>query len=412
MVVLSGCAGRAPLHTEVRVEFAQRVATQRNVSGFLHGIEAERPPDSLIDPLRPGLWRLGQLTSYERVKRSGAQVVLVVSDTWGYPSYHGEHGWPPDDFAAWEATVRLLARTHRDKSLLWEIWNEPDAPEFWRGDYAAFLETYARAYRVLREELGPKALIGGPSLSRFDPELLDRFAAFCIARGCEANFLAWHELGEDVSSLESHLRTARARYIEGLAYSALRTGALHVNESVAQASQQRPGALVAIWYHLEHGGAAAAARSCWTDAPGESNCFNATLDGLLTPVRLEPTIAWWTQLAYAAGLGGRVESTTDNQAVTALASVGSSTSAPQLLIGYAPVARNAVMMDARIVLHGVEWLHSGDVVRVQRFAADTRGRAVTHSPAARAVVLEMADGAAVFTLTMQPNEAYLVSVVK
>ena len=394
------------------MEFAQRVATQRNVSGFLHGIEADQPADSLIGPLRPGLWRLGKLTSYDRVKRSGAQVVLVLSDSWGYPSYHGEHGWPPEDFAAWEAMVRTLARTHRDKTLLWEIWNEPDAPEFWRGDYDSFLETYARGFRVLREELGPKALIGGPSLSRYDSGLLDRFAAFCVARGCEANFLAWHELGEDVSSLEGHLRSARARYIDGQAYSALRTGTLHVNESVAEASQQQPGALVAIWYHLEHGGAAAAARSCWTDAHAESNCFNATLDGLLTPATMEPTIAWWTQHAYAAGLGRRVESTTDSEAVTALASAGSSTAAPQLLIGYAPVAHNAVSVNARIVLHGVlELLRAGNGVTAQLLAADTRGGAV-QPPRARAVALELVDGAAVFTLTMQPNEAYLVSVVK
>ena len=395
------------------MEFAQWVATQRNVSGFLHGIEADQPADSLVDPLRPGLWRLGKLTSYDRVKRSGARVVLVLSDTWGYPSYHGEHGWPPEDFAAWEATVRSLARTHRDKTLLWEIWNEPDAPEFWRGDFAGFLETYARAYRVLREELGPNALIGGPSLSRFDPALLDRFAAFCVARGCEANFLTWHELSEDVSSLEGNLRSARARYIDGPSYTALRAGALHVNESVAQASQQRPGALVAIWYHLEHGGAAAGARSCWKDAHEESTCFNATLDGLLTPVKMEPTIAWWTQHAYAAGVGRRVESTTDNAAVTVLASGGSSTSPPQLLIGYAPVTPGAVSMDARIILHGVrDLLDAGASVQAQRLAADTRGAAITRSPATHALVPELLDGSAAFTLTMLPNEAYVVSVIK
>src|SRR5512135_3440797 len=79
--------GQNPAPAEVTVEFAQRTMGVKSVSGFLHSLSGGKPPDSMIVPLRPVLWRDGpSLEGLARVKRLGARPIVVVSDVW-----KGEH---------------------------------------------------------------------------------------------------------------------------------------------------------------------------------------------------------------------------------------------------------------------------------------------------------------------------------
>ena len=101
--------------------------------------------------------------------------------------------------------MRGLARSLRRESLIWEVWNEPDVREFWDGGRQRFLRHYALSERILREELGPGAVIGGPSISRYSRSWLSSFLRFCERAGCRPDFLSWHELLPPTS------RSARSR---------------------------------------------------------------------------------------------------------------------------------------------------------------------------------------------------------
>ena len=145
-----------------------------SMSGILHGIDTAKPPDSSIKPLQPKLWRVGRLDIYDRVIASGAEFQLVVSDLWGYGS--NPNGWPYQNYPAWEAFIRQLAQQNKGKKIIWDVWNEPDLKNpFWNGSREQFFETYKRAYKILREELGPSAMIGGPSLSQLQQRISRRF---------------------------------------------------------------------------------------------------------------------------------------------------------------------------------------------------------------------------------------------
>jgi hypothetical protein len=127
------------------------------MSGLLHGLGATSPIDSLIAPLRPATWRLGSFEHYDRVRRTGARVIMVLSDLWGYQRT-GSVRWPYDDYAVWERFVDSVAVAHAGRPVVWDVWNEPDIDFFWpQGDsaQARFHETYRRAARVLRDRLGP-----------------------------------------------------------------------------------------------------------------------------------------------------------------------------------------------------------------------------------------------------------------
>ena len=324
----------------VDVDFAARRADVKSMSGLLHGIGAGVPHDTMVAPLRPALWRLGSFEHYARVRGTGARVVMVLSDLWGYPKYGGGAvRWPYDDYAVWERFVDSVATAHAGKPVVWDVWNEPDIDFFWPQSDSSqhrLHETYRRAHGVLRARLGPTAVIAGPSYSRYDRDKLDAFMSFCQAAGCEANVLSWHELDPaHTMSIADHLVEARQRYVTSGTYASVRVRELHVNEAVGEADTHRPGAAIASFYRLEQGGADAAARACWNDASGELTCFNNSLDGLLTSGGARRRASWWAYKAYADGVGSRVTTRVSDPRVVGLASRGSA-AAPraQLLMGF------------------------------------------------------------------------------
>ena len=165
------------------------------MNGFLHSLSDTQPAQALVAPLAPRLWRsdLAQ-ASLDRATRLGARYEVVLGNLWGYP----REGWrgrgPPwADLGAWRRFVRSTARAHRDKPVMWDVWNEPDVKEFWVGGRKRFLRTYAVAARVLRAELGERAMIGGPSISRYSLAYLRAFLENCRRERCPVSFLSWHE---------------------------------------------------------------------------------------------------------------------------------------------------------------------------------------------------------------------------
>ena len=339
-VLLIAYFGQQPSIAQVRsnitVDFGQPATGIMSMSGFLHGIDPTKPPDSSVKPLQPKLWRVGRLDVYDRVIASGAEFQLLVSDLWGYGS--NPKGWPYQNYPAWEAFIRQLAQQNKGKKIIWDIWNEPDLKNpFWKGSREQFFETYKRAYKILREELGPSAMIGGPSISTYNKEYLTAFLDYCKANKLEVNFLAWHELNDTIILfVDDHVFDAKRNYQQSPFYKELKLQKIYVNEIVGELAQYQPGEILGYLYNLEYAKADGACRACWdtTGSKKVSNCFNNTLTGTVTPNTFEPRAAWWTYKAYADGVNSRVLSRSDNDRLVALASKSNPQGKAQVLLGY------------------------------------------------------------------------------
>lgn len=339
-VVLIAYFGQQPSIAQVRsnvtVDFGQPATGITSMSGFLHGIDPTKPPDSSVKPLQPKLWRVGRLDVYDRVIASGAEFQLLVSDLWGYGS--NPKGWPYQNYPAWEAFIRQLAQQNKGKKIIWDIWNEPDLKNpFWKGSREQFFETYKRAYKILREELGPSVMIGGPSISTYNKEYLTAFLDYCKANKLEVNFLAWHELNDTIILfVDDHVFDAKRNYQQSPFYKELKLQKIYVNEIVGELAQYQPGEILGYLYNLEYAKADGACRACWdtTGAKKVSNCFNNTLTGTVTPNTFEPRASWWTYKAYADGVNSRVLSRSDNDRLVALASKSNPEGKAQVLLGY------------------------------------------------------------------------------
>jgi xylan 1,4-beta-xylosidase len=394
----------------VRVGFAKPIATLSMV-GFVHGMDQRNPSDEMIKPLAPQLWR-GKLNyvPYDRAQEIGGRYTYVLSDRWGYP---GDGAKPPyENFGAWERFVRQTARASRRGRVLWDIWNEPNEPHFWRGTPEQLYETYRIAENVLRQELGPDVVVGGPSTLGWRSDWITGLLEYCLTHGCQVNVLSWHELSSGaIPAIEGRVEYARENLAESSRYRPLRIEELHVNEAIIAADQYRPGSVLGVMHYLEAGGADAAARTCWHDMSGGDNCYNDTLAGLLQPGSFEPRSVWWATKAYADGAGSRVLTRFSDPHVVGLASSRSDEPrSAQLLIAHMR-GHSRGKVDVKVTfrkLRSLGFLRGARSLRVEieRFP-DTGELPLSKPRGRRPAVVPIEDGEATLTLhDVRMHEAY------
>jgi xylan 1,4-beta-xylosidase len=379
-------AASPPVLTPVAsVDFAHRV-TVRSLVGFLHGLGDAQPSDRLVVPLHPTLWR-GSLfsASYDRASALGARYMLVVSDLWGYPGagWYGRRA-PWEDWDAWSAFVRRLAVDNRSRDLIWDVWNEPDWPYFWTGSEAQYHELYRRAYVAIRQELGPRATIAGPSVSAFRWDWLTRLLEFCRFADCGVDALSWHELpgGRALASIGDHVRRARSGLLHNPAYVQLGLRELDVSEYVGQADALYGAEALGYVSQLEHAGVTRAAHACWQDPSGTDTCQEPTLDGLLDRTTLRPRAAWWALRWYARGAASRVRSRSADPALAVMAARATDPRHAEIVLGYLDTHDRALpaTTDVQLTLSGVRHLRfarGGRRPRIAAYRVRSRGEAPT-----------------------------------
>lgn len=330
-------------------------------SGLLVGVWPEGKPDvATIAALHPGLIRVGKADLYPRVHQAGAQMEIVVSEAWGYPPnhYRGRNVPPYQALDDWRAVVRQMAEQNKGRpGLRWDVWNESNWPPFFAGTAQDFYATYLAAYQELRRVLGPDAIIGGPSIWRYDLEFLKGFLDFCAQAGCQVNFLSWHENSappEDPAIIARHAQAVRA-LANRPEYRAVAVREIEVNEVTSKDDQLFPASALVDLQQLEQGGVDLAARSCWIDKAGQNTCFNASQDGLLVASTSQPNAIWWAHKYYGDSLHGRLPSQSSDPRIVAFASRKGH--GLEVLLGYWRARDNApraVTLDVSAALAGLK----------------------------------------------------------
>lgn len=103
---------------------------------------------------------------------------------------------PPRDQAEFAELMALLATRYRDRIHSWEIWNEPDNPDFWSGTaeaYGQLLQTGAQAVR--RADPQARVVFGGiAGQVSFVASLFDHFGAAALVDvvNVHAYFETWN----------------------------------------------------------------------------------------------------------------------------------------------------------------------------------------------------------------------------
>jgi len=312
-------------------------------SGFLHGMSADEPPDRLVAPLKPKLFRdwaegpAGAFATNPRVRRLEARQQLVVSDSWGdrYGFSQSQH-WPGDggDWSEWENLVADLVTRARGQQCVfeWDIWNEPDTGTFWGRDRGQWYETWRRGYVKIRE-FDPGAVVVGPSLAGYDRQYLLDFLTYAKSHDVLPDVLSWHEFDWSTQSgsrlIPDHVSEMRAL----MKQHGIGIDRISLNEIIGPDCQLRPGHTVGFFVGVEAARVEGACHACWDEEDGKtSNCDNISLDGLLTPTGKEPRATWWVYKSYG-DMSGRMVGVRPSASVEGLTSLDEGKSSALILLG-------------------------------------------------------------------------------
>jgi len=191
---------------------------------------------------------------------------------------------------------------------------------------------------------------------------------------------------------------------------------IFVDRSVAAASNHVPGDVLGYLYYLEQGQADGAGKDCWPDSHGASECFNDTVDGVLT-TQFQPRGVWWAYKTYADGVSTRVASSSTDYRVVALASSsGVSAQTAQVLVGYfnsAGAAATAIPITVNLNnLGALAFLQGATQVRVTQELIPASGEAaIAQLTAVSDGVVPIQAGSAQTTIGfVRPGEAYRITL--
>jgi hypothetical protein len=111
---------------------------------------------------------------------------------------------PPDNLQDWDDFVRAIATRSAGRVKVWEVWNEPNASNFWTGSNAQLVEMARRAYNIIKS-LDPNAIVVSPVPQGGSAyQWMDGYLA--AGGGAYANVIAFHGYVSP-SSVESSLTT-------------------------------------------------------------------------------------------------------------------------------------------------------------------------------------------------------------
>lgn len=192
-----------------------------------------------------------------------------------------QHGWrpgfaynlidgawnaPPKDYKRWEElayqwTKHNLARYGAAEMSTWyfEVWNEPNGPDYWTGTPEDFYKLHDYAIAGVRRAF-PQARVGGPDVAGSGGAFMDGFLKHVVsgenaatgATGTPTDFLSFHAKGsprfvEDSKSghvemgIANQLRTADAGFAKIAAVPELKDKPIVIGENDPEGCAACPG---------------------------------------------------------------------------------------------------------------------------------------------------------------------------
>jgi hypothetical protein len=92
-------------------------------------------------------------------------VLAILESTPGWANSNRGPNHPADDAADWQRFIRVTVDRYRDRVKYWNIWNEPNVPEFFGGGKEAFLDEVLLPGIEAVKSADSEALIVGPELA-------------------------------------------------------------------------------------------------------------------------------------------------------------------------------------------------------------------------------------------------------
>ena len=108
---------------------------------------------------------------------------------------------PPNDYKKWAELITKIVRhwverygIEEVRSWYFEVWNEPNQPQFWAGKQADYFKLYKYTAEAVKK-VDKKLRVGGPATSK--NEWIADFVEFCEKNNLPADFISTHHYPTD-----------------------------------------------------------------------------------------------------------------------------------------------------------------------------------------------------------------------
>ena len=152
-------------------------------------------PDPKADPSKPESYSFAELDKYmEAAFHVADAVIFRIGYDWNNPPKNKPHV----SLGKLAEIVKHIvmhymkgwSKGYNYKSILWEVWNEPDIEQFWNGTPEQYFELYEAVARAVKE-VDPNAMVGGPTLA-YKLDFLEQFLNYTRSREVPIDFVSWH----------------------------------------------------------------------------------------------------------------------------------------------------------------------------------------------------------------------------
>jgi polysaccharide biosynthesis protein PslG len=171
----------------------------------------------------PGVYDFQQLDAFIKINQErDVDVIYTFGRTpfWAssQPGVLGPYGpgecAPPADVQNWDDYVTAIASHAGARITYWELWNEPQDPEYYCGDTRTLVTMAQHAYRIIKS-INPAAQIIAPAASAAGgPEWLDSYLS--EGGGDYADIMSFHgycnSKAESIHSIISQYRSVIAAH--------------------------------------------------------------------------------------------------------------------------------------------------------------------------------------------------------
>jgi hypothetical protein len=313
--------------------------------------------------------------------------------------YDGRFPGDKGQWDKWDQGATQLVRQQKaeGKLVYWEMWNEPDAKQTFRGTQAAYFSIWVHTARLIRS-IDAQAILVGPSPSKYT--WVQEFLKVGKEYDALPDIVWWHEesFRSDVSG---HVTGAS----EGFWQDGTARDHIIVSQKQSDAHKYRPGDPIILLAHLQQAHRDNAFRQVKEE-------FAFKLSHLVTK-ELKPRAAYWSYLAYAGMVGQKQVKLSAGMTIDGLATVGSGKAITVLLgrnRGRSPTTMpsSQKLGEAFVVVKGL----TDPAVRIEgRQLADTGDQAAAQPSVVLDVVVPVARREAKIKLPALANGEGIVLTV-
>ncbi len=201
LVVVATSRALAANKETVTIDFAVKgELIAHKASAFARAISTTEPPQEMLSPLHPILFRqpaldspakYGALAIYPRATTLKANVLVLLSEG---IKFDGKFPGEKNNWTQWDKNLDALVRksVSSGQKVQWEIWSEPNLSASWKGSRDDYMVLWYRTVKHIRG-IDPQAVIVGPSMGPFDAGWIGGYLKTCKDYDVLPDIISWHE---------------------------------------------------------------------------------------------------------------------------------------------------------------------------------------------------------------------------